>query len=384
MVCGDNEGAFTKINSCTIGSIPGQPSSQGSTAGASPEFSQLLLGLEIPCEFEFPASPPDWLDKDLFDVGIQFYHRNMVGILASNGEALIMGLALPTFYKPLAFSGVTSKNKRAALMRYMETGKHIYGRWYRGKPWEDASSAANSLKIVNKMHKHVADMIEAAGDSFEEKINVEFDGCLVEGEQAKILKEELTELKKTHAMPDEYFSYINCKQAFSQFDMTLVQAAFFAAVMLYPEHYGAKTATSQELEGFIHVWRVFGYYMGISDSNNAAHFGLERGVVAGNEVMEKILKPCMLNVNEQSMIMAQKIFSNPLNYYVWVYRNYKMVGFKLDKLWASFTWRQCSLYYTRLLFFDYLYPLPVVRTLMNYWTNKIIAKMWSKEKIKSQ
>ena len=159
MVCGDNEDAFSKINnSCNIGSIPGQ----GSTAGVSPEFSQLLLGLEIPCEFEFPASPPEWLDKDLFDVGIQFYHRNMVGILASNGEALIMGLALPTFYKPLAFSGVTSKKKRAALMRYMETGKHIYGRWYRGKPWEEASSAAESLKLVNKMHKHVADKITDA------------------------------------------------------------------------------------------------------------------------------------------------------------------------------------------------------------------------------
>lgn len=382
--CGDDVEELAKVNSCAIGSIPGQPLSQELIAGGSPEFSQLLLGLEIPCEFEFPASPPDWLDKDLFDVGIQFYHRNMVGILASNGEALIMGLALPTFYKPLAFSGVTSKKKRAALMRYVETGKHIYGRWYRGKPWEEASSAAESLKIVNKMHKHVADMIKAAADDFEEKINAEFVGCQVEGEQAKILKEELAELRKTYAMPDEYFSYINSKQAFSQFDMTLVQAAFFAAVIIYPEHYGSNTASAQELEGFIHVWRVFGYYMGISDSNNAAQFGLERDIVAGNEVMEKILKPCMLNVNDQSMIMAQKIFSNPLDYYVWVYRDYKMVGFKMDKLWASFTWRQCFLYYTRSLFLDYLYPLPVVRTFMNYWTNKIIIKMWSKEKIKNQ
>lgn len=350
--------------------------------GLSPEFSQLLLGLTSPCEFQFPASPPIWLDKDLFDIGIDFYHRNMVGILASNGEALIMGLALPTFYKPLAFSGVTSKKKRAAMMRYMETGRHVYGRWYAGKPWEEGS-AAESLKLVNKMHKHVADMIISAGDNIEEKVGAAFIDYEVEGDQAHILKEELADLKETYEMPSEYYAYINSKKSFTQFDMTLVQAAFFAAVMIYPEHYGSKYATKQELEGFIHVWRVFGYYMGISDENNAA-FGLERGIVAGNEIMEKILKPCMLNVNDQSMIMAQKIFSDPLNYYVWVYRNYKMVGFRLDKLWNSFSWKQRYFYYARSFFLDYLYPLPLVRGFMNYWVRRVITKLWSKDKLKSR
>lgn len=345
----------------------------------SSEFLQLLRGVNTPCLFEYPLSPPPWLDTELYDIGIKYYHKNMLGIMASNGEALIMGLALPTFYKPLAFSGVTSRDPRAAIMRYMHTGKHIYGRWYAGgNPWEKGSNAAESLKLVNKMHKHVADMIRADHENFDKQVESEFVDCRVEGKQADILREELFELKKNYPPYEEYDAYISCSQSFSQFDMTLVQAAFFAAILIYPEHYGARSASVLELEGFVHVWRVFGYYLGISEANNAASFDLKKTIVVGREVMEKILKPCMLNVNIQSMMMAQKIFSDPLNYYVWVYRNYRMVGFNLQKLWNSFTWKQCYVYYARSFFLGILYPCQFVRCCLNYWANKIIVKMWGR------
>ena len=43
-------------------------------------------------------------------------YRNLLGVVASNGEALVMGLAIPSFYRVLAFSGQTSR-KREALAR---------------------------------------------------------------------------------------------------------------------------------------------------------------------------------------------------------------------------------------------------------------------------
>ena len=88
-----------------------------SCCGISYEFNKLLDGLNIPCNFLYPRDPPPWLNTTLFDIGIQFYHKNIVGIMASNGEALVMGLALPTFYQPLAFSGVTSGKKKTAIIR---------------------------------------------------------------------------------------------------------------------------------------------------------------------------------------------------------------------------------------------------------------------------
>merc|ERR1719244_896298 len=115
----------------------------------------------------------------------------MVGIMASNGEALIMGLSLPTFYKPLAFSGVTSNTRRAALTRYLETARHVYHLWYRGEPWEEGDPANQSLKTVNKMHKYISDMIRTAGEDFVEKVNGAFNDLLPEGDQARVLNDEL-------------------------------------------------------------------------------------------------------------------------------------------------------------------------------------------------
>ena len=75
-----------------------------------------------PCSFEYPFTVPPWLDEDLFMAGIKFYQENMVGILASNREALIMGLCIPSFYKALAFTGVTTQNRCQALRRYGRQG----------------------------------------------------------------------------------------------------------------------------------------------------------------------------------------------------------------------------------------------------------------------
>ena len=52
--------------------------------------------------------------------------------------------------------------------------------------------------------------------------------------------------------------------------MALVQAAFIGSVVVFPNHFGAGSATKQELEGYLHLWRVIGYYLGVKDSCNLA------------------------------------------------------------------------------------------------------------------
>lgn len=139
------------------------------------------------------------------------------------------------------------------------------------------------------------------------------------------------------------------------------KAAFFAPLLLYPEHYGARGASVRQLAALTHVWRVFGYYLGIAEESNAGQFSPERTLVVGRGIMEMVLKPCMLNLSDQSIAMAQTIFSEPTDYYVWVYRNYRMVGYPLNKLWQSFSWRQRLLYYSRSLWLDHLYNFSLVR-----------------------
>lgn len=144
---------------------------------------------------------------------------------------------------------------------------------------------------------------------------------------------------------------------------------------------------------------MYGYYLGISDKHNAAQFGLERTVVVARwrlifyfltsalnfyynfyfyprEVMERVLKPCMLHVTKDTIVMAQKIFANPLTYYVWVYRNYRMVGFELSGLWSSFTWRQRWWYYVRTVFMEHFYSWSLVKYIINSFVKKSMDKFF--------
>lgn len=79
--------------------------------------------------------------------------------------------------------------------------------------------------------------------------------------------DDLDRIKSLYVIPVEYGQYVGKREYFTQLDMCLVQvllllllpslpqAAFFAAVLVYPRHYGGQGAGQEELEAFLHVWR---------------------------------------------------------------------------------------------------------------------------------
>ncbi|XP_023341836.1 uncharacterized protein LOC111711671 isoform X2 [Eurytemora carolleeae] len=160
------------------------------------------------------------------------------------------------------------------------------------------------------MHKRVADKMRSAGDDFEEIVRSKSEP-IVEQDQAEILFADLFQLRlQSRDTYPEYEYFVNNKLKFTQFDMVLVQIAFFGGVLLYPEWYGFN-GSDEELRGFLHVWRVFGYYLGITD------------------------------------------------------RTYCMTGLELGQLWKSFTWKQCSSYYIRSWFSSYIYPWIGIKQVFN-------------------
>jgi len=341
--------------------------------GVSAEFSRVWEGVHHDCEFLFPKSPPAWLDVELYERGIQFYNDNLTGILMSNGESLVSGLCIPSFYKALTFSGETNR-KRDALVRYRDTALHVFCKWYTSKPWVHNSDAAKSLHIVDSMHKRVATNIREAGEDFERIVKEKSEGIEIQP-QAETLFKELEEMRCKRTIPSEYRVFVENKKKFTEFDMFLVQCAFFGGPILYPDWYGCSAATDEELAGFLHVWRVMGYYLGIQDSHNGAQFDVATTRQLGYEVLHRIIKPCCLHIDEQTIHLGQKIFADPSNYYVWIYRNYYMIGLELQNLWKSFTWRQVSWYYWRFIFTYYIYPLPGIKQLINKTASSFLGKI---------
>lgn len=53
-------------------------------------------------------------------------------------------------------------------------------------------------------------------------------------------------------------------QYMTQYDMAVVHTGFFAAILLYPAHFGVR-ASRPELDDWVFFWRVVGYLFGIDD-----------------------------------------------------------------------------------------------------------------------
>ena len=107
-------------------------------------------------------------------------------------------------------------------------------------------------------------------------------------------------------------------------DMALVQAAFIGSVVVFPSHFGAGGATTLDLEGYLHLWRVVGYYLGVKDSCNLAKLPcLEESRKLFLEVGEELIVPSMLNYSPESLHMAKvtcgKFFDFHLSLYCHCY-----------------------------------------------------------------
>ena len=157
------------------------------------------------------------------------------------------------------------------------------------------------------MHRFIADKVRPIKDSLDETVEKVFQDsnidCLGElTEQDRILLADIATIRENTEIPQEFYDYVNDSKAFSQLDMTLVQGAFFGQYLLYPEHYGGKTTSQEELENFVIFWRTNGYFLGIDDAFNAVTDSFAETKILAEIILKKILKPCMLHLDPQASV----------------------------------------------------------------------------------
>ena len=57
-------------------------------------IKELAEGIDVPCQFEAPRQPPEWLDKDKYEKGKDFFKKNPLSVLLSNFRNLVIGLSV--------------------------------------------------------------------------------------------------------------------------------------------------------------------------------------------------------------------------------------------------------------------------------------------------
>jgi len=340
------------------------------------KFERMMEGRQTFSNLRTPDRPPPWLDKEAARRGREVYLRSLLQHSFGVMDALLMGLCIPNFYQPLVFSR-QSLSTKLARKRYMDTGALVFS-WYLGDAWEKESLPARMIRRVNAMHKSVAVKVRPLGL---EALAVEASGVLREvgaeddqlDEQDLILLESVKELRDEMELSPSFYEYVNNSVLFSEMDMTMVQGAFVGPFLLFHSHYGFGS-NEQELSDFLHLWRVHGYYLGISEENNAVQETVEDTKVLAEIFLDRILRPCMLHITPESMYMAKVAFPS-LDYHVSTYTNFLLVGLPLPRLWASFTYKQVFRYYWRRFFMEWLAQIPGLRQLLNHLVSNIFHRL---------
>jgi len=340
------------------------------------KFERMMEGRKAFSDLRAPDKPPPWLDKEAARRGREVYLGSLLQHSFGVMDALLMGLCIPNFYQPLVFSR-QSLSTKLARKRYMDTGALVFS-WYLGDAWENESLPARMIRRVNAMHKSVAVKVRPlglealAGEASEVLREVGAEDNQLD-EQDLVLLESVKELREEMEVSPSFYEYVNDSVLFSEMDMTMVQGAFVGPFLLFHSHYGFGS-NKQELSDFLHLWRVHGYYLGISEENNAIQETVEDTKALAEIFLDRILRPCMLHITPESMYMAKVAFPS-LDYHVSTYTNFLLVGLPLPRLWASFTYQQVFRYYWRRFFMEWLAQIPGLRHLLNHLVSNIFHKL---------
>ena len=176
-----------------------------------------------------------------------FVFRHVSCIYFAMHLSLVAGFSIDGLLEALVFTQAT-ETPYNSLRRYVRTAYHIY-LWLTEDVFDETSDAFKSIDLVRKMHANVA-----------KRMNRENSG-------------------KAHV---------------SQYDMAIVQSGFFAAVFMYPKHFGIY-CTQAELEDYAYAWRVIGYMLGIEDQYNICSGTYEEIYATCKDIEQQVLVPHMRN-----------------------------------------------------------------------------------------
>ena len=262
-------------------------------------------------------------------------------------------------------------------------------------PWDTLQSNTDStmsIEIVNKYHQDAALMCRKyTREERREKAVAILDKLPPVTDVRRklyldnILFKNLSDIKEAQFKDKRfelYEHYISSEVAFSQMDMALVQAAFFASFTAFPDHFGAQHASDEELCAFVHVWRVIGYYLGLKDEYNLARLkNIEDSRALLIDLGNEFVIPAFLNLDSVSLHMLKSVSEAfNIDYHLAMYRHAYAHGFELKLLWQNFSMKQKYLYYLSKTI-DFIYSnVSIVKRLINNIYKKYSNKMHEKRK----
>ncbi|XP_011646262.1 uncharacterized protein LOC105432942 [Pogonomyrmex barbatus] len=265
---------------------------------------------------------PEWLDMDKYRRGQKFVQENYAAIIFATILGVMHVYSFNEALKPLILSK-RSHTPYLAYKRYLSTIQRFFN-WYEGKPWIKGTSAYKDMQSARKMHLMMRKKL-----------------CGLDNEQidkeSKIAKpwcpdRELFMHDFAEACPFEkylqrpYLLIDNSPykpKSVNLADMMLAQCGFLSLVILYPEKIGIHNATDEDVEAYCHMWRCYGYCLGIEENYNFCRDSLEEIRQRTRDIYQYWILPNFKDVTPEWMHMTRCLIES-LSYFSWIgYMPYK-------------------------------------------------------------
>ncbi|XP_023019818.2 uncharacterized protein [Leptinotarsa decemlineata] len=235
--------------------------SRGETSAAQKYVDRLLAeGSEVSCDetnanFFGNNELPPFYDEELFKRGQRVFDKHIFAMMFAKIQGLLAVLLIPTIRRMLVFTKMSGSDLMA-YKRYLATTFHMVV-WYQND-FKPGSKLWNSISEVRNMHNSASKR-----------------GC-----EANISR-------------------------ISQKDMALTQFGFMGFALARAEKVGIYGVTEEEWAGFLHVWRVVGYLMGMEDRFNLCTGSVKETKEICNILMDQVFRPEIKNKDQDFLSMSR-------------------------------------------------------------------------------
>lgn len=206
----------------------------------------------------------------------------------------------------------------------------------------------------------------------------------------------LEAVRKSHAVASKYTEKGNAG-FITQRDMALTQFGFMGFIALVPHKLGIQV-NRDDMEAFIHFWRVIGQVVGIQDKFNLCTDSCDTTRPRLSIILNQFYRPYLENTSDEFITMAEALLEglwcfNPMLdaksmiYYVrWISNCKNHLYFESDtraldcnvedcrKIVQSFSWYTRWILFLQITLHTYLLNFAVIRWYLNFqlWASKYI------------
>ncbi|GJQ76178.1 hypothetical protein Trydic_g1921 [Trypoxylus dichotomus] len=210
-------------------------------------------------EFFRKMELPAFYNEDKFKRGQKFFHDHIFAMFYAKLLGLISDLAFPDGQAILRFTKQSSEPE-TAFRRYVSTIFHMCT-WYN-----------SDLKPGSK------------------------------------LWESLVKVRNYHNIASK-----TCKSKgvgqITQYQMILAQFGFMGYALSRPKVIGLHKIVDQDLEGFVHLWRVIGHLLGIEERFNICRDSLSETKAICDEITTQVVRPLVLKWDPSFLNMTGALTS---------------------------------------------------------------------------